>query len=621
MSYVDEFGRHRPLQQDDMRDSLPPRRRKDSELSLDDRLGHRGPPRRRSRSPDDSRFGGRLGPRRDDRDHRDRDYARGGDRRPFITADPLTLPYLIDWKTYAGYLREKGIIGERPQAREDDERQYAEILERFDTFKQQWHDAHLMRFFDAHADDPWVLEKYADGQADVRKQAILTMKRLLYTKFEADVAAGKYDGIDLDALPVDEPMGAETDPDVVDRNEATLRTVAIKTVPLTMPRADVDTLFRDLPGLIYVTLSEPRLPAQQDRDRAQPHLPAGMGLGGRTGWAVFDSTASAEAAIAHLKEQADAKANDTVTQLAFAIQSPMPAKYRTTAWDMFSHPDRLATDLETVKGIATTLDTEAGLAGAQTLLEKYADEAPKVHLDVLVTYLRRVHLYCYYSAGCETESPEELAWKCGDKVFRKPGAGDPAGDRAAALLAKFDTKVRQKFDESLRPAKAIDELVDAALGQYVAKEQEHRYRCEFPACGKLFKDTQFVIKHIKNKHAADVAPLITSITERATRLNNFLGDPHHLHPAGMNPTQFTGPFRPPRAAVAAAAAARGSMMPRNGGSSYGRERRDSRGEYMDFGGRDEPRGVPRSAAMDPRGLKSYMDLDAPGEGDVVLDYD
>ncbi|KAI9173199.1 hypothetical protein H9P43_007330 [Blastocladiella emersonii ATCC 22665] len=636
MAYVDEFGRHRTINPDDDARNLisPPRRRRDSDLS-DDRGDRRSRYNRRSRSPDDDRFNGRLGgpPR-----PRERDRIEYRERR--VPADPMTLDYMLDWKTYAAWLRSEGIIGERPASRDEDEKQYQEILARHEAYKVQWVRAHQRKFFLVHKEEDWMVEKYLPDLQPQRRENLLKMKQYLFSKFQADLPAAKYDGVDLDKLPAEDPIAAVgvVEPDMADRAEQSLRTLHIRSVPLTVTRDALHQIFATLPGFHYLTFSEPRIPSINDRTTSlQSHLPVHFALGPRTAWIVFDSTENAEAALIHAKAVRDADPDSVLQPLAIAINAAGSPKYRTTISDAFAHPQRMAVDLERIKEITLLLDQEAGIDGVSLLRERFPEASVKEMLDVLVTYLRKVHLYCYYSAGMEAESVEELMWKTGDKVFRKPGDCDLTSERIIGYLAKFDSKVNQRFappttqeDLALLGAVSDDEAVDQALHKYAVCESEGRHRCDFAHCQKLFRDTSFVIKHIKNKHLADVADEMAAAQRLNAYINNFFLDPHHLMP--RDPTgnqgalgQFTStaPFRVSRPIPSRPVGA--------GGDSYGRygaggRDYDRRGPY---GGPTSPRdygsgmgmGMPDARSMDPRGIKSYTDLDAPAEGDVVLDYD
>ncbi|ORZ32336.1 hypothetical protein BCR44DRAFT_1487275 [Catenaria anguillulae PL171] len=683
---TDEFGRSRPAvgngngmdQQPvaDLRLSIPRRPRRDSDMS-DSTPPPRPPPFCGPRSPT-------SGP-----GHRDRDRPAYREQRRGSLQDPMTLDYLVDWKTYAAWLRSKKELAERPANREEDEAQYQEILARYDAYKTQWIRGFQRKFFLAHEQEDWVVEKYHPEVQAQRREGLGKMKAMLFEKFMVDLPAGKYDAVDLDQLPEHEPMGVEAE--IADRAEQALRTLHIKSIPLSVKRADLHLAFAEMPGYTYLTLSEPRVPATTDRHGpfVQSNMSPHFALGPRTGWVVFASVAEAEAALAEVKKYQDlmttSKAALAVTagdqgldfstapaqttsadSAAFAMTGvpekfkvlhnltigivPVGApKFRTTVSEAFAHADRVLLDLEQVKSIAVKLDAEYGLQGVALLAERFPTATEKQCLDKLIQYLRKVHLYCYYSAGVEAESMEELAWKCGDKVFRKPGECDLSSDRMLGFLAKFDSKIKLRFDaptqpEGLAPLGALsdDQAVDLTLQKFVAKQGEGRFRCDVSGCEKLFRDTGFVIKHIKNKHAEAIQGEIEAVIRHNKYINAFLLDPHHLMPrdpsgnqGAMGQFSSTTPFRPPGYVPTGPMHHRGG--PR-GSDRYHHQQHDDRGGYgggargIGGAGPRSPRefavaGVTPAGldarSMDPRGIKYYTDLDAPVvvEGDVVLDYD
>jgi hypothetical protein len=494
--------------------------------------------------------------------------------------DPLTLDYLLDWKSFAGWLREQGVIGARPTEREDDERQYTEILERYEAFKVQWFKRQVRKFFDIHAREEWMQEKYHVERAQERTEFILNMKKLLFTKFQGDLENGSFENVDLDALPVDE-TAMEADWDYAQRQAQASRTVSLRNVPITLRRAELVNVFQEMEGFVYLTLSEPRLPSYSPNDRqgfhVQHNVPPHLALGARAGWVVFESSEAAEKAANKCRELRD-QHHPLVSELAVSMQNAASPKFRTLVSEVFSNKERQVVDLQKVKEIAERLDAESNINGVELIASRFMEIEGTTLLDKLIMYLRRVHLYCYYSGGMEAESLEELSWKCGDKIFRKPGEVDLTLEANINFLTKFDAKINQRFEppstlEALveMGGSNTDTCVDDFLQKYVVKEQENRFRCEFTQCGKLFKDTVFVVKHIKNKHAADVANEVQMVQAHAELLNRFVADPHHLMPRDaqnmFNSTvPVRGPARPQR-----------TVLPR----SNQRDRRDSHGPSYD----------------------------------------
>lgn len=175
-------------------------------------------------------------------------------------------------------------------------------------------------------------------------------------------------------------------------------------------------------------------------------------------------------------------------------------------------------------------------------------------------------------------------------------------------------------------ASLADEAVERFCADNCVEEGEGRFLC--PLSGKRFKGAEFVRKHIANKHAE----ALSAVRERALAdkfLRLFLIDPHK--PPQAYRAVLRGAFA--QQALQAALAASGSRRrperasyggePRGyerGGYDRGYERGGGGGDYGDRYDR-EPLGAPAPYGggdrRDPRPLRQYVDLDAPGADDVA----
>lgn len=186
--------------------------------------------------------------------------------------------------------------------------------------------------------------------------------------------------------------------------------------------------------------------------------------------------------------------------------------------------------------------------------------------------------------------------------------------------------------------------IDAFVEQNVLKEHDAKFKCKVKDCKKAFKGYNYVEKHISSKHADE----IESIKNEVEFFNNYVLDPNHLIPtSGQQPMQG-GPMPPniPMPAPASApfmmgvgntmrmgsgfnpmqAAVMGTpwnQIPRigfNDNAWSSMQSRDYRNSIPDVHG---PGGVPAGGMdmpKDPRQVTSYVDLDAPAEGDTDMSY-
>lgn len=126
-------------------------------------------------------------------------------------------------------------------------------------------------------------------------------------------------------------------------------------------------------------------------------------------------------------------------------QEPLPRTPR-LALEISSTDDRLRHDVDQAYAVAKAMDGFLGVKGARRVVDRAnaitktthhsregtphsnlsdnEDDSPptidavKKELDLLITYLRRVHMMCYY-CGLECDSKEDLDRKCMEPHCRK----------------------------------------------------------------------------------------------------------------------------------------------------------------------------------------------------------
>lgn len=172
----------------------------------------------------------------------------------------------------------------------------------------------------------------------------------------------------------------------------------------------------------------------------------------RIGWINFKEGTDMKSAFEQLDNQ---KVDDFVFHLAMNRKNLPQTRAPRIAPDITNATDRLQKDLEQAKELALALesvlgeDTPEGLKAVESRTQhvinmrvkpeptvklegseedgKLAEEDTegnaderwnlKKALDMIIAYLRRVHMYCYY-CGLECDSSEELARKCCDPHCR-----------------------------------------------------------------------------------------------------------------------------------------------------------------------------------------------------------
>ncbi|KAF9100388.1 hypothetical protein BGX29_006639 [Mortierella sp. GBA35] len=324
------------------------------------------------------------------------------------------------------------------------------------------------------------------------------------------------------------------------------------------------------------------------------------------------------------------------------------------------------------------------LAPTDTLMDDTEQEDPaqaairraneRRSLDLFIEYLRQVHLFCYYCGG-DSDNSEEFTRKC-SKHFRNPDTKVPVNSSKGNvwvknLEQKLNLKIKPPSDEEIVKlgGKSLEKAILKYLQGKTQQDEPTKWRCKI--CTKPFRGEEFVHKHIRTKHPDE----IKTIEDEILLFNNYILDPNHInpsaqqqqqpqpsafgyggagmmfgghampmnfmtgaHPMGMpfmNPSmspmpQFPPNFIPPSfTATAAMAGTPMDQIPRIGFDFA--KRRGSKEEGGDKSRSRQPDVAPprpppsmaldpRSRISDPRKVKSYVDLDAPAEGDLDAKY-
>ncbi|KAI7830482.1 hypothetical protein BC939DRAFT_283434 [Gamsiella multidivaricata] len=288
-------------------------------------------------------------------------------------------------------------------------------------------------------------------------------------------------------------------------------------------------------------------------------------------------------------------------------------------------------------------------------------------LDLFIEYLRQVHLFCYYCGG-DSDNAEEFSRKC-SKHYRNPDTKSPINSKGAIWVKNLEQKINLKLkpptdDEIVKlGGKSLEKSVLKFLQGKTQQDEPTKWRCK--VCTKPFRGEEFVHKHIRTKHPDE----IKTIEDNILLFNSYILDPNHINPSaqqqqqpqptgfayGMPAPMFGGPpmpmsfmpghpmgipfmpafppgFMPPSfPATGALSGTPMDQIPRIGFDLGKRRGSGSKDEGVDKSksskGPDliptRPPSMmldPRSRISDPRKVKSYVDLDAPAEGDLESKY-
>jgi hypothetical protein len=175
--------------------------------------------------------------------------------------------------------------------------------------------------------------------------------------------------------------------------------------------------------------------------------------------------------------------------------------------------------------VSRSIPTDCRLDACLELLPP--DKSDEDALDVSIAYLRRVHLFSFYN-GCNSTRHlgDVLAEKhaAGTIHLRLKGANDfleivdekeKANDLLVMRLDESISRALEKSSQWISHGHVLSEELDAKAAELEEMEEQARYdfveshaivdeagrgRCAFHFCRKLFKDDNFLKKHLLKKH-------------------------------------------------------------------------------------------------------------------------
>lgn len=182
----------------------------------------------------------------------------------------------------------------------------------------------------------------------------------------------------------------------------------------------------------------------------------------RVGWIKFKPGTDMKSAFEQLDNQ---KVDEFVFHLAMNRKNASQSHKRRIAPEITNTTDRLHKDLEQAKEVAIAFEAELGEDAQEGLKAVEAralylinhsindnvdseETDPervnlKKNLDLIITYLKHVHMYCYYCA-LECDSVEELMRKCPDDHCRTTSKTELPNDAKLAAKAERQSKGEKK---------------------------------------------------------------------------------------------------------------------------------------------------------------------------------
>ncbi|KAI8070761.1 arsenite-resistance protein 2-domain-containing protein [Gongronella butleri] len=532
----------------------------------------------------------------------------------------MQLDYIVPFRQFSDYVRQKS----GKQVSDD------EVQRQFDEYKEKVSAKQLDAFFNNNKDKQWFLEKYHPEHAQGRINTVYEQRRIALERFRAALPDLDHEAIQLDY---------DANPDKDDHMHLyQQQQLIIKAVPPTIAREKIEEMCRQVAGFDYLALSDPS-PSKKFQ---------------RIGWIHFSNDTDLQSAFDQLDNQ---KIDDFTFHLALHRNPPPSAsssapsssntRMKKTAPEIANNPDRVATDLDQATALAHVMDAHLGIDDQQGIDAVLAnapssnDDDTKKTLDLILLYLRRVHMYCYY-CGLECDSFEELHRRCPEPHLRKQPlhADQPLPSKTERALQQWAKNLDQRIRIKLQPpddedlvrmgGKSVKAELDKYMAEHIQKEHDAKYKCKVGECAKAFKGVEFVEKHIHSKHPE----VIKQMKNELAFYNNYVCDPNHLLPmqppqndrnaASSSSSSMASSMASSAAAaqaVAVAAAAHVASMPTMNTDQIPRIGFSS-GPWATPPMPRIPSGKSMDMLMDmpqdPRQVKSYVDLDAPADGDSTI---
>ena len=164
-------------------------------------------------------------------------------------------------------------------------------------------------------------------------------------------------------------------------------------------------------------------------------------------------------------------------------------------------------DVQRAGALISRLDEESGLPSfSLPAAEGESGDADMRRLNTCLSYLRWVHSYCFY-CGREYRDVEALINACGMTHRRRT---DISGGVVSDSDKEEVERIERRVDERTRgdggwvedERRKLERVKEALLRRYIEQKAESKWRCVL--CNKLFRGEEFVVKHILNKHEAEM---------------------------------------------------------------------------------------------------------------------
>ena len=383
----------------------------------------------------------------------------------------------------------------------------------------------LEMFYKEHKDDEWFKELYDPITIESTIKEAHSQCQRLYYHFESIlVSTNNYSSLSLSLSPTDKekmlshpllklkyhlfnqneeilPQNVSTESvhDLIDISKAPYYafnpedcTVFLNEIPKTISRAQILSAITNAGGdYLSVSMSSP--------NRLKNHS--------RYCWITYSKKEQCEIALTTLKE---CKISDDFMIFPYLSKCASNRYVRITP-QLFE--DRLQEDNKYLKKIISLLDKEKELEENKIVNSTITSFEISKQNDIMMMYLRHVHGFCYYCVE-EHDGERNLAKNCDCIHLREEGSLGKRSEvaqldkekykeviefdaklteRIKTFISKKENKKQEDYTEKLIALK--EEFINNQIKTITENE---KYQCVI--CGKYFKGSEYVKKHILNKH-------------------------------------------------------------------------------------------------------------------------
>ena len=383
----------------------------------------------------------------------------------------------------------------------------------------------LEMFYKEHKDDEWFKELYDPLTIESTIKEAHSQCQRLYYHFESIlVSTNNYSSLSLSLSPTDKekmlshpllklkyhlfnqneeilPQNISTESvhDLIDISKAPYYafnpedcTVFLNEIPKTISRAQILSAITNAGGdYLSVSMSSP--------NRLKNHS--------RYCWITYSKKEQCEIALTTLKE---CKISDDFMIFPYLSKCASNRYVRITP-QLFE--DRLQEDNKYLKKIISLLDKEKELEENKIVNSTITSFEISKQNDIMMMYLRHVHGFCYYCVE-EHDGERNLAKNCDCIHLREEGSLGKRSEvaqldkekykeviefdaklteRIKTFISKKENKKQEDYTEKLIALK--EEFINNQIKTITENE---KYQCVI--CGKFFKGSEYVKKHILNKH-------------------------------------------------------------------------------------------------------------------------